>query len=228
MVTENKQFEREFLCYSMDFLAIHDRTKNAKKLNSTDKIIMPESALDHLQRYHNILCPYVFQLTNKDMVAYCGVLEFTSESPHVIYVPKWLMLNLGLTDGDRVDVTSVNLQKGESIVLRPQSEMFFKLSNPKSVLEHHLKRFTVLYQGEILSIEYLGKTFDIDVIETKPDVAIDITDTDLKLEFVNMFDSKTKDDTKDEPSKPSKLLKPNDDEPDDYWSKIGPGKTGEK
>ena len=66
MVDENKQFEREFLCYSIDFLAIHDPTKNAKSLNSADKIIMPESTLDHLHRYPNITCPYVFQIKNKN------------------------------------------------------------------------------------------------------------------------------------------------------------------
>lgn len=221
MVTENKQFEREFLCYSMDFLAIHNSTKNPDSLNSTDKIIMPESTLDHLQRYPNINCPYVFRLNNKDKVAFCGVLEFTSESPHVIYVPKWIMLNLGLADGDRVDVTSVTLQKGESIVLRPQTETFFKLSNPKSVLEHYLKKFTVLYQGEILSIEYLDRMFDIDVIETKPDLAIDIVDTDLRLEFVNMFEE-LKPAEPPEPVEPvTKIQKKEEDSPEkDYWSKF--------
>jgi hypothetical protein len=208
MVTENKQFEREFLCYSMDFLAVQDKTKNAKVLNGSDKIIMPEAILDHLHRYPNIMSPYMFRLKNKDKVGYCGVLEFTSDSPHVVYVPKWLMVNLGLMDGDRFEILSVNLQKGEMISLRPKTEMFFKLSNPKSVLENHLKRFTVLYQGETLRLDYLGKSFEIDVAETSPDRAIDITDIDLKLQFINIFD-KTKEEEADKP---------------DYWSKAGPGK----
>ena len=121
MVLENKQFQREFLCYSMNFLEIQDNTKNANHLNCSDKIIMPEATLDHLHRYHEIQCPYTFQLKNStnSKTAYCGVLEFTSENPHVIYAPNWLMFNLGIKDGDRIYVNSVTLDKGQSIILRP-------------------------------------------------------------------------------------------------------------
>lgn len=213
MVTENKQFEREFLCYSMDFLAVKDKTKNAKVLNSSDKIIMPEAILDHLHRYPNIMSPFMFRLKSKDRVAYCGVLEFTSDSPHVVYVPNWLMVNMGLKDGDRFEILSVNLQKGDMISLRPKTEIFFKLANPKAVLENYLKKFTVLYQGEMLRIDYLGKTFEIDVVNTLPDRAIDITDTDLKLQFINIFDKSNGDNSGNIG---------NSDKPD-YWSKAGPG-----
>ena len=151
---------------------------------------MPVIALDHLHRYENIPCPYTFQMKNKinGKTAYCGVLEFTSGNSHVIYVPKWLMMNIGVKDGERIDIVSATLEKGLSILLRPQTELFFKLSNPKAVLERHLKKYTVLYQGEIITLEYLGRTFDIDVIETTPGSAITIIDTDLRLGFMNMFD----------------------------------------
>lgn len=217
MVQENKQFEREFLCYSMDFLSLKDKTKNAKTLNNTDKIIMPEAILDHLHRYPNISSPYIFKLKNKDRIHYCGVLEFTSDSAHVVYVPQWIMTNMDLKDGDRFEILSVNLQKGDLITLQPRNELFFKLSNPKSVLENYLRKFTVLYQGETLRIQYLGRTFDIDVVETKPDRAIDITDIDLKLQFINIFDeTTTKLDNKQSVEYNEKV---------DYWSKLGTGKN---
>jgi ubiquitin fusion degradation protein 1 len=216
----------------MDFLAIQDSSRNATILNRSDKIIMPEAVLDHLHRYSTIPCPYTFQLENNKtkQSAYSGVLEFTSPDAHIVYIPRWLMLNLGVDDGDRLNINSVTLDKGSSIKLRPQSEKFFKISNPKALLERHLRNFTTLYQGEIITIQYLGRIFDIDVLETQPDYAINIIDTDINLEFVNMFDE-------DEPhiKSPTYAVESHDkselddssdsdeDKGSNYWKKFGSG-----
>ena len=223
MVVENKQFQREFMCYSMNFLELQDSKKNATQLNKTDKIIMPESILDHLSRYPKIECPYTFKLSNKKSKreVYCGVLEFTSNDPHIIYVPRWLMLNLGVEDGERVNVDSVTLEKGEFIKLRPQSELFFKLKNPKRLLERHLTNFTTMFQGEIISINYLGKRFDIDVLETKPDKAINVVNTNINLEFVNMF-LEEEDEEKDVPKDATTGTDNNKDQ--GYWSNMNGGR----
>jgi hypothetical protein len=181
-------FQKEYLCYSFEFLKIHDPDKKTISDN-TDKIIMPESVLDYLSRDDELVGPYTFKLINilNNKSAYAGVLEFTSYDTHIIYVPEWLMQNIGVVDGGRVDVNQITLQKGKSIILRPHTENFFKISNPKRLLERYLRNFTTLYQGEIISIPYLGKIFDIDVIESEPCDAVNIIDSDITLEFINMF-----------------------------------------
>lgn len=52
---------------------------------------------------------YIFELTGKKPFRiYCGVLEFTAE-PGQVCVPRWIMNNLGLGEGEEVQVRNVHL-----------------------------------------------------------------------------------------------------------------------
>lgn len=155
-------------------------------MEQSDKIILPKSALDHLMRFNTSdrLSPMTFRLnkTGSYTTVYCGVIEFTADEKKM-YVPNWIMETLFINQGERVSITSVTLPKGSYLKLKPRNERFLKLQNPKNILEHHLKRYTTLYLGQTLRINYLNCIWEIDVVETKPTEAICINNADVRLDF---------------------------------------------
>lgn len=75
-----------------------------------------------------------FKLTNTrtNRSTHCGVLEFVAEEG-LIYVPYWMMENLGIEEGGLVHVTSIVLPVATFAKFQPQSESFLDISNPKAV-----------------------------------------------------------------------------------------------
>ena len=43
------------------------------------------------------------------------------------------------------------------------------LSDPKAILEHELTHYSVLHKGDTIAIQYGGREYLIDVMDTKPD-----------------------------------------------------------
>ena len=82
-----------------------------------------------------------------------GVLEFDAPEG-TAYLPPWMMNDLGLDAGGIVKVTNVTLPAGKSVVFQPHSHTFTKLSNPRSVLETVLSKFSCLTQGQTVPVKY--------------------------------------------------------------------------
>lgn len=184
-------FQHTFKCHSMAVLGKPD-------LENGGKIILPASALEMLARLR-IEYPMLFEISHptKGNKTHCGVLEFTA-TEGTCGLPFWMMKNLEIEEGGFINVKSVNLQKGTFVKLQPMSSAFYEISNPKAVLEMCFRNFAALTQGDILSIQYLNKTFYLSVLETKPAKAISIIETDINLDFAPAPDYK-------EPTKPDKM-----------------------
>jgi ubiquitin fusion degradation protein 1 len=60
------------------------------------------------------------------------VLEFTAEEGRV-YIPYWMMQNLGLSPNDFVIVTSTELPRASFVKLRPKTVDFLDISDPRAV-----------------------------------------------------------------------------------------------
>ncbi|PVU93779.1 hypothetical protein BB559_003165 [Furculomyces boomerangus] len=152
--------------------------------NYGGKIFLPSSALDRLSRL-NIEYPMLFSITNttNNKKSNAGVLEFTAEEGHV-YLPDWLMKSLGLRTRDFVTVTNVSLKLGTFVKIQPQSTDFLDISDHRAVLENALRNFSTLTEGDIFTISYNNKLYDILVLETKPSKeGISIVETDLQVDF---------------------------------------------
>ena len=54
-------------------------------------------------------------------VVYAGVLEFTSPSPEVAFLPQWMMDHLGANEGEEMNFAHVELPKGKFVRLQPVS-----------------------------------------------------------------------------------------------------------
>jgi len=172
-------FSREFAAYSVMMMPGNERPD----VNAGGKIIMPPSSLETLSRL-NISYPMLFKLENggKERQTHAGVLEFIAEEGKV-YLPGWMMRNLLLNEGDRIAITYASLPVASYSKFKPQSCDFLEISNPKAVLEKHLRSFACLSKGDIISIDYIGREFEVQIVETKPEDAVNIIECDMNVDF---------------------------------------------
>ncbi|BFZ60931.1 ubiquitin fusion degradation protein [Saitoella coloradoensis] len=160
----NRRFNEYFRCYSISMLPGPARPS----LNHGGKLILPSTALDKLTRL-NISYPMLFELENATtgLKTHAGVLEFIAEEGRV-YMPWWMMVRLGLDQGDLVNLRSTTLMLGTFVKLQPQSVDFLDISDPKAVLESALRNFSCLTKGDVFSIEYNEHEYHIAVLSVKP------------------------------------------------------------
>jgi len=147
------------------------------------KIILPASALEHLTRLH-IQFPMLFKLINKskNRETHCGVLEFVAEEGRC-YLPYWMMKNLLLKEGEIIQVQYTNLGIAKFAKFQPQSVDFLEISNPKAVLENSLRNFATLTKGDVISINYNEKDYELCILETRPGNAVSIIECDMDVDF---------------------------------------------
>jgi ubiquitin fusion degradation protein 1 len=97
------------------------------------------------------------------------------------------MKTLALDSGDLVQIKSTDLPPGHFVKLQPQSPTFLDISDPRAVLENAFRNFSCLTKGDIFSFSYNNETYDIAVLEVKPDNdqhhAIVTMETDLEVDF---------------------------------------------
>ncbi|ORX51426.1 UFD1-domain-containing protein [Piromyces finnis] len=133
----------------------------------------------------NIAYPMLFELVNEqeDRKTHAGVLEFTAEEGR-IYLPNWMMQTLLIQEGSIIKIKNVSLPLGSFVKIQPQSVDFLNIYNPKAVLEKTLNNFSALTEGDIITINYNDKFYDIEILEIKPKgPGISVVETDLEVDF---------------------------------------------
>ncbi|CAA9990425.1 ubiquitin fusion degradation protein UFD1, putative [Plasmodium knowlesi strain H] len=172
----SEPFTEEYTCYPVSFIGKDD-------MENGNKIILPQTALNALARRH-ISWPMLFEVSNPytEKRTHSGVLEFISDEG-TCHMPYWMMQQLCLKEGDIVRVTSVSLPKGTFVKLKPCSTDFMELSNHRAVLETALRNYATLTIGDNIVIHYLGKTYEIKIVDLKPAFACTIIETDVEVEF---------------------------------------------
>eukprot|EP00916_Digyalum_oweni_P003646 GHVL01006516.1.p1 GENE.GHVL01006516.1~~GHVL01006516.1.p1 ORF type:complete len:240 (+),score=58.19 GHVL01006516.1:344-1063(+) len=126
----------------------------------------------------------LFQIKNKDLnrMSHCGVVEFTAEEG-TAYVPYWLMQHLLVEEGQLIQISNETLPKGKYVKLQPVTSDFLDISDHRAVLERSLRNFATLTEGDNIAISYNDKTYEIEILETKPGKAVSIIETDVQVEF---------------------------------------------
>ncbi|KAL9120808.1 MAG: hypothetical protein Q9187_002634 [Circinaria calcarea] len=181
-MTAPRRFDEYYRCYPVAMLPGPER----ENVNHGGKVIMPPSALDKLTRLH-ITYPMLFELINgaKERMTHAGVLEFIAEEGK-IYLPFWVMQTLLLEPGDLLQIKSTDLPPGQFVKLQAQSTSFLDISDPKAVLENAFRNFSCLTKGDIFTFAYNDQTYEMAVLETKPETdksAISVLETDLEVDF---------------------------------------------
>ncbi|XKL64230.1 hypothetical protein PGB90_004316 [Kerria lacca] len=64
------------------------------------------------------------------------------------------------------------------------------ITNPKAVLESNLRKFACLSKNDIIAIKYCGHVYELRVLETQPDDAVNIIECDMNVEFAPPLDYK--------------------------------------
>ncbi|TVT99707.1 hypothetical protein EJB05_39621 [Eragrostis curvula] len=200
-------FEQTYRCYPSSFF-------DKPHLEGGDKVIMPPSALDRLEKLIALIVwalfiaslhieyPMLFELHNDadQRISHCGVLEFVADEGMII-MPYWMMQNMLLKEGDTVRIKNATLPKGTYVKLQPHTTDFLDISNPKAILEKTLRNFSCLTTGDSIMVAYNNKQYYIDIVETKPASAVSIIETDCEVDFAPPLDYK-------EPEKPQQATVP--------------------
>lgn len=92
-----------------------------------------------------------------------------------------MMRNLLLEEGDEIDVESVTLPVAKFSKFQPLSSEFLDITNPKAVLENSLRNFACLSKNDIIAIKYNGNVYELRVLETEPDDAVNIIECDMNV-----------------------------------------------
>lgn len=184
-----ERFDHQYQAFPVSFIGREDLEKG-------NKLILPQSALDHLARL-NISYPMLFSVSHPSRATqtHAGVQEFIADEG-MCYLPYWMMQNLLLKEGDLVHITNTSLPKGSFVKLQPVSSDFLDIHNPRAVLENSLRNFATLTVGDCIVIDYNSKKYEIEIIECKPAKAISIIEADVNVDFAPPKDYK-------EPTRPS-------------------------
>ncbi|CAH1394734.1 unnamed protein product [Nezara viridula] len=178
-MSSNGGFKEYFRGFSVAMLPGQER----EDVEKGGKIIMPPNALEALTRL-NVTYPMLFKLRNpkSKRITHCGVLEFVADDDNV-YLPHWMMMNLSLEEGGRVEVESASLPVATFSRFQPQCPDFLDIYNPKAVLENTLRGFACLTAGDIINIKYNQKNYELSVLETQPGDAVSIIECDMNVDF---------------------------------------------
>mmetsp|Transcript_37563 Transcript_37563/g.94215 ORF Transcript_37563/g.94215 Transcript_37563/m.94215 type:complete len:203 (-) Transcript_37563:1275-1883(-) len=170
-------FEFQLKCYPVSFI-------QKSELEKGDKIILPPSILEHLSAL-DVDWPLMFELKSKfsGRITHCGVMEFIADEG-CAYIPYWMMQNLAICEGEKINFRYKHLEKGTFVKIQPQTYDFLDISNTKAVLEAKLRNFTCLTKSDTIAIEYNDMIYWLNVIEVKPGNAISIVETDVNVDFI--------------------------------------------
>ncbi|GJN37500.1 hypothetical protein PR202_gb26467 [Eleusine coracana subsp. coracana] len=151
-------------------------------------VVMPPSALDRLSSLE-IEFPMKFRIQNPatGRASHIGVLEFVAEEGF-IHIPAWLMTRLGLAEHDLVLVQQKALPKATFLKLQAHTMDFTLVSNPRELLEYNFHKYACLTAGETITVTEGDKRFYLDVVETKPEDAVCVIETDCEVDFATPLD----------------------------------------
>jgi ubiquitin fusion degradation protein 1 len=159
-----------------------DVTYRNVTLQKGDKVLLPPSAFDTLVRLQ-VDYPMLFQLHSQNgRHTHSGVLEFTAEEG-CVYIPFWMMQNLQIDEGALLTVQNISLPKATFCKLQPQSVDFLEIGNPRAVLEHALRNFSCITEGDIIQIPYNDKNYSLKLCKVEPGTAACIIETDCNVDF---------------------------------------------
>ena len=129
------------------------------------------------------------KLLNK---AYLSPLDFRSPENY-IFLPRWLMVTLGVKTNDLVDVSFVRIKLASLVVLKPLTldwDIMIQKGNrdPQTVLEHEVNKYSSLTAGSTICIEVDGAELPLLVEETYAEGGISVRgvrvqDSDIKVDI---------------------------------------------
>jgi len=91
------------------------------------------------------------------------------------------MRNLMIDEGTMIKVESAVLPIATFSKFEPQSADFLEISDPRAMLENALRNFACLTTGDVIAIRYNDRVYELRVLETRPDVAVNMIECDMNV-----------------------------------------------
>ena len=180
-------------CNSLAFLQNYEKYIH---LEFSNNIILPHQYLNEIQNsYGSLEFPLYFELNSNSLgmsiSLKCTGNEFI-EGIDNIFVPNRIMNNLLIDESTEISLKYVkDIKIGEKIKIQPHTTDFLDIEDHKKFLEESLlNNYNILTQGETIEVKILDKSYYIDIIETKPDLSINICNTDIEVDFEKPLDYK--------------------------------------
>eukprot|EP00927_Polykrikos_kofoidii_P036801 TRINITY_DN31046_c0_g1_i1.p1 TRINITY_DN31046_c0_g1~~TRINITY_DN31046_c0_g1_i1.p1 ORF type:complete len:429 (+),score=78.80 TRINITY_DN31046_c0_g1_i1:119-1405(+) len=153
-----------------------------------NRMLLPPSAMERLSQL-NVPSPMLFEVSDfeRHRKTHAGVLEFVAPE-ETCYLPSWILRHLGAEDGDVLHVQSRTLPKATYIKFRPASVALLRVFNPRALLENGLRNYTSVTEGDSFAVEYNGRSYGLEVVETRPQTAVCILDADVEVDFATPKD----------------------------------------
>lgn len=123
--------------------------------------------------------------------AYVSPLDFRAPENY-IFLPQWLMKSMGLQPNDLVDVSFVRIKLASLVTFQPLTADWDKLvsssSNPRTVLEHEVNKYSSLTAGATIVIEFEGVEYPLLVKETRAEGGVAVRgvrvqDADIRVDI---------------------------------------------
>mmetsp|Transcript_4975 Transcript_4975/g.7596 ORF Transcript_4975/g.7596 Transcript_4975/m.7596 type:complete len:389 (+) Transcript_4975:154-1320(+) len=138
-----------------------------------DKVALPASVLESLTTKNAFANgPVMFQIVNpvNSRISHCGVKEFTADEG-TVKIPKKVCDCLQLTDTESssVQLKYIVLPPISSVTFQPKLNAFTNVGPVKQVLEENLVHHTTLTKGDVITIWYRGKSYELTVTNIVPD-----------------------------------------------------------
>lgn len=182
-----------FKCNSLAFLPHYEKYKH---LEFSNNIVLPHQILTEIQTTNGIIeFPLYFELKSTlidmNISLKCTGNDFL-EGIDNIYVPNRIMNNLLINESTEISFKYVkNIKVGQKIKIQPHTTDFLEIDDHKKYLEESfLNNYNILTQGETIEVKILDKTYFIDILETKPDLSINICNADIEVDFEKPLDYK--------------------------------------
>ena len=188
----HKFFTKEFICNSID-LCDKLSTRDLLKYESSDKIILPASALSIFasSSRDNL---YVLRLMNpkNSKYAFVGIGDFCSPE-RVMFAPKWIMDYMSCQNGEKIYVDAISVPQVSYAKIKIPDELNKVLNsndksvaslNIKAVLEFILTNHCLLFLGKKIRARIFEKIWEFEVEALKPVNIGSITNADVQLEII--------------------------------------------
>ena len=176
------------ICFSYSCSSLSEDV--IKRLRYSNKIILPPNILYQInknEKLENEATQMFFKIWNPIIKfgAVCGVEEF-SAPPGVCHVPYHIMELIGISEGENIEMQQINPAKGSYIKIQPHKTEFIQLKDPKKLLEEIMsKNYPVISSPQTIIIQdpETKTKYLIDILETKPDTTINITNANINVDF---------------------------------------------
>ena len=167
------------------------------QLEHSNKILLPSTVLTAISQYDNIVYPLIFQVDGTfDLL---GVAEFVDEID-IAYLPNRIFQKILASNGlQHVDqpisiglkLHNQDIARGTQATLRAHDAKFIEIDDHQTYLQLQLQQYySILQEGQVLefpppeSLGYpSGEFLKVDVMKTKPEKEILITETNLAIDF---------------------------------------------